>query len=386
MASLKKRGKSYYAQYYLNGLQVRRCLHTASLQGAKEKLRQLESSLYRGIDCVGPTRTPTPDVVTGYIIHIRSTKTKASVRVDIWYLRDIFGPICPELVRSSGRDRKDSPKPKRVGHQRIGAKYFEQISTQEISNIISYRIQNDKISPKTANRYREVLSRLFNWAMNEGRVRLPNNLNPAAKVERRRESAPEISFLSHNQIREQLHALEGNSALQTMVAVYIFAGLRREEALWLQHEDVALDSGENGMIRVRAKTVGGEFWEPKTKRNRAVPISTTLRRYLDAYEQRLVPAQWYFPSPKGQRWDCDNFSRALRVANRKVGLEWSCLDYRHTFGSHLAMKGESLYKIGTLMGNSPEVCRRHYAALLPEALSETVEFGMPSEPELKLLG
>jgi hypothetical protein len=39
------------------------------------------------------------------------------------------------------------------------------------------------------------------------------------------------------------------------------------------------------------------------------------------------------------------------------------------------MKGESLYKIATLMGNSPEICRRHYAAILPEALTSTVDFG-----------
>ena len=52
----------------------------------------------------------------------------------------------------------------------------------------------------------------------------------------------------------------------------------------------------------------------------------------------------------------------LRRINRKAGLDWHCLDFRHTFGSHLAMKGESLYKISELMGNSPEICRRHYAA------------------------
>ena len=51
-----------------------------------------------------------------------------------------------------------------------------------------------------------------------------------------------------------------------------------------------------------------------------------------------------------------------------------CHIYHHTFGSQLAMKGESLYKIATLMGNSPEICRRHYAALLPEALFDSVEF------------
>jgi hypothetical protein len=49
-------------------------------------------------------------------------------------------------------------------------------------------------------------------------------------------------------------------------------------------------------------------------------------------------------------------------------------DYRHTFGSQLAMKGESLYKIATLMGNSPEICRRHCAALVPESLADAVDF------------
>jgi len=64
----------------------------------------------------------------------------------------------------------------------------------------------------------------------------------------------------------------------------------------------------------------------------------------------------------------------LRAANQKAGPSWTCLDYRHTLGSQLAMKGESLYKIATLMGNSPEICRRHFAVLLPEALKTTVGF------------
>jgi hypothetical protein len=43
-------------------------------------------------------------------------------------------------------------------------------------------------------------------------------------------------------------------------------------------------------------------------------------------------------------------------------------------GSQLAVKGEILYKIATLMGNSPAICQRHYAALIPEAMHDTVEF------------
>ena len=159
-----------------------------------------------------------------------------------------------------------------------------------------------------------------------------------------------------------------------MVAVYIYAGLRREEGIWLTVEDVDIGIGEAGVIRIRAKTVSGEFWEPKTKMNRLVPISRALRAVLSAYTRPLVQSPWVFPSPRGKRWHPDNFSRALRMINSPAGLSWSCLDFRHTFGSQLAMKGESLYKISTLMGNSPEICRRHYVALMPEALTQSVEF------------
>ena len=84
---------------------------------------------------------------------------------------------------------------------------------------------------------------------------------------------------------------------------------------------------------------------------------------------------WLFPSPNGTRWHPDNFSADLRAANREAGLVWSSLDYRHTFGSQLAQAGVSLLQIATLMGNSPEICRWHYAALAPEAKGSVVEFG-----------
>ncbi len=85
-------------------------------------------------------------------------------------------------------------------------------------------------------------------------------------------------------------------------------------------------------------------------------------------------------APRGFWWDGDNFSADLRGINRRRGLIWSCTDFRHTFGSHLAMKGESRYKISALMGNSPEVCRKHYAALLPESPADSVEFHHPASP------
>jgi integrase len=206
-------------------------------------------------------------------------------------------------------------------------------------------------------------------------IRMPSDQNPAARVERYKEPAPEIRFLSLSQIDEQLEVLRDRPQLQVMVAVLIYGGLRREELLWLTPEDFDGTAGARGILRIRAKTVDGLSWQPKTRKNRAVPVSSRLRLFLDSWElKRPKDARWLFPSPKGNRWDTDNFSADLREVNRAAQLPWGCLDYRHTFGSQLAMKGESLYKISSIMGNSPEICRRHYAALLPEALVESVEF------------
>ncbi|MBL4701905.1 MAG: site-specific integrase [Phycisphaeraceae bacterium] len=113
-------------------------------------------------------------------------------------------------------------------------------------------------------------------------------------------------------------------------------------------------SNRPSMIRVQAKTINGQYWQPKTKRNRAVPISQSLRQYLDRYTPLENNHSLYFPSPKGELWDPDNFSSDLRKANKATHLQWASLDYRHTFGSQLAQKGVSLYKISTLMGNSPK--------------------------------
>jgi len=175
---------------------------------------------------------------------------------------------------------------------------------------------------------------------------------------------------------EQLDALAKEPQVHAMVAVYIYAGLRREELLWLTREDVDLDSGRHGIIHVREKERGGRDWCSKTRINRIVPISRALWKILETYWP-WAGGPWLFPSPCGLWWDPDNFSRRLRRLNQSAELPWTCLDFRHTFGSHLAMKGESLYKISKLMGNSPEICRRHYAHLAPESLEACVDFDEP---------
>jgi len=71
-----------------------------------------------------------------------------------------------------------------------------------------------------------------------------------AKVGKYKEKAPQIRFLTMKQIAEQLEALEDQPLHQTLVAMYIYAGLRREETLWLTMDDIDLKAGAFGMNRV----------------------------------------------------------------------------------------------------------------------------------------
>ncbi len=77
MASLRKRGNVYYAQYYVGKRQKRVSLETSSLQVAKEKIRQIESALVREVDIPLPTKTPVgaSDSASndGCRVHIRGT-------------------------------------------------------------------------------------------------------------------------------------------------------------------------------------------------------------------------------------------------------------------------------------------------------------------------
>ncbi len=383
MAFLIQRNGNYSIQYSVGKRSKRKALRTNCKQIAEEMLRQFKSAEYQGLPSPLPTKTNISDVVGAYVRKMRTTKTVKSAKADVQYLRAAFGECCEELEYSEYRkgaryDKKPVRKGKRAMRV-IEKSCFEAVTTQDIADFITGMVDAKGLEPTTANRYREVLHTLFSWAISEGRVKMPNDKNPVTAFKRLREHAPQISYLNLEQIDEQLQALEYHRLVQTAVTMYIYAGIRREEASWLTLADVDLHAG---MIRIRAKTIGGDMWQPKTNKNRVVPISRSLLPYLMRYKPAETEQGWYFPSPRSHAWwDPDNLSRAIRVANKLGGLKWTCLEYRHTFGSQLAQKGVSLYKISALMGNSPEICRKHYAALVPEAMGDEVEFGAAILPK-----
>ncbi len=386
MASIYKRGKTWWLHYRVCGKAVQKSLDTTNEQVALEKKKQVE-----GLEATGqldpPTRITISTFLETFCGFLKQRHTERAYKADISYLRSFFGPICTSLEPGPKKKNKEGRKEKKSTEQQassvyrrhVNVRFLEDVTPTLINHFITQRVDTDGIAPKTANRFREVLHVMFNYAIrHDGFVSPVRGFrNPAGAVERRPEPAPQIRFLDLKDIPPQLQALERCHGLRAAVAMMIFAGLRREECFWLTRDDVDI---ERRVIRVRAKTVDGKTWQPKTKKNRAVPISNALLQILGTYRPRRGDP-WFFPAPRGKHWDPDCFSRMLRRVNKEAGLTWDCLDFRHTFGSHLAMKGESLYKISELMGNSPDICRRHYAALIPERMKDTVEFAQELKDE-----
>ncbi|MBM4045056.1 MAG: hypothetical protein FJ279_08080 [Planctomycetes bacterium] len=382
MASIFQRGKRgiWWIKYYVNGRQVYHSLGTIDPRVARRIKRQIEGEEAKG-ELLAPSKTPLPAFLEDFCGFLSTIRTRKSYLADTSVLRIFFGPICPSLELGTcvnKRWRKTNAL-KRLEDTmtafHVKAELLEDVTTGMIEDFITRRVQKHGIAPKTANRYREMLHRMFGYAAKNWNYIAPDRRhpNPAALVERRREPERTIRFLTLPQIEDQLRILQDCPTIHAMVATYIYAGLRREEAMWLTTADVDLN---RRVLRICAKTVDGEFWQPKTRRNRVVPISMDLLSILSAYSPDHDRV-WFFPSPRGMRWEPDNFSQTLREINKRHGLDWSCLDFRHTFGSHLAQKGESLYKIAVLMGNSPDICRKHYAALVPEERHDVVEFAKP---------
>jgi hypothetical protein len=119
VASLIKRnwktGPAWYIQYYV-GNQQRRIHASNNFQIAKEKLRRFEAAKAAGDDLPLPTRTLIPDILAAYVQHIRQIKTAKSAQTDIYYLRDMFGPVCDELkINSRKQSIKARKKPPKAG-------------------------------------------------------------------------------------------------------------------------------------------------------------------------------------------------------------------------------------------------------------------------------
>ena len=213
--------------------------------------------------------------------------------------------------------------------------------------------------PATVRQEMMILSGLFREAMKQELI----ERNPVHLTKKPRVDNVIVRYLNHSEEENVLAFVE--EPLRSAILVAIHSGLREGEQLNLTWADVHFDVGH---IVVR---------NTKSKRDRVVPMSATLRQVLKGVSRVLVKGE---PSPfvftntatgtKFQRFNADGWRAALR----KAGVEnfrWH--DLRHTFGSRLAQAGVPITVIKELMGHSTVTVTMRYAHLTQGNLQQAVK-------------
>jgi integrase len=178
---------------------------------------------------------------------------------------------------------------------------------------------------------------------------------------------PDFDFLDFEEADRLIVGADGE--WRTMILVALRTGLRQGELLGLRWIDVDLSAGR---LTVRQNYVDGSFVTPKSGKPREVPLCEEAIAALKAHRHERGPL--VFCDGEGRVLSDGKMARPLIRAYRAAGLRpigWHTL--RHTFASHLAMRGATLRVIQDLLGHASIVTTQRYAHLAPHVARDAVK-------------
>ncbi len=342
MAFLRKRGKTWYVQYKVAGMQKRVSCRTSVKKIAQEILGK-----YRILETQGIHELPTKNHSNfGEFLakHLEQSKSSLSPQ---WYenKRLIFeGYLLPFF----GKDT-----------------LLKNLTSEKIEQYRTIRLQS--ISPRTVNiEVHHCLLVMLKQAVEWGE--LDSRYMP--KVKKLREKEGRLRFLSQDEIGILLAAAgKFNGDMEAYVRLMLYAGLRSGEALHLRWKDVDWDRG-NLVIAPQ------EQWSPKSRKGRIVPMPVGLLVYLKERIVAYPEAEYIVLGSK--TYTSYRLKRLFNNVVKEAGLPLEGEDkvtahtLRHTYASHLAMNGTPLYTVAALLGHSDTKTTQIYAHLAPDYLKEAV--------------
>ncbi len=207
---------------------------------------------------------------------------------------------------------------------------------------------------------RNVLARAYEWELLPTPLKIRPLKNPGAQSEQ--------DFLSFDEADKLVaRAIE---PWRAMMIVALNTGLRRGELRALQWNDVDLKTGR---IVERRNVYRGHFGTPKGGRMREIPLNQSARITLQ--DHRHLRGPFVFCNEDGSYLKSDTCRKMLEAVLAKSGLTkrigWHTL--RHSFASHLVMRGVSLAVVQRLLGHSSITTTMRYSHLSPEISADAVK-------------
>jgi integrase len=252
----------------------------------------------------------------------------------------------------------------------LGTKRLDEITNEDIQRL-KHRLKGR--APKTVNNVLTVLSVLLKKAVEWGVMhQMPCTIR-LLKVQK-----PSMGFYDFDEYESLIEAAKDSGSVPHVVVLLGGdAGLRCGEMIGLEWTDVDFAKRQ---LCVQRSEWRGHVNTPKGGRLRYVPmtvrLATALREHRHLKSARVLCAD--DGSPLTQDTVGDHVRRAARRANVSVS---GAHRLRHTFCSHLAMRGAPARAIQELAGHQDPMTTQRYMHLSPAAIEGAIRLLEQPQPQ-----
>ncbi len=338
MAYLRKKGKNYFVTFYYRGRKYDKSCRTNQRAVAETILREIEGKVARKSfkieELDEPKQKFMDDFTPEYLSYARTNKSPRTVEIDTGAL-DKFRKL-------QGNIPLDSITP-----QMIEGFKAELLKTK---------------SQTTVNITLRSLQAAIEKAVQWGYI----GSNPFKGVRQIRTPEGNEPFMQTKEIRKLFKVMEPG-IYRSFISTALYTGMRVTEICNLKWEDVDFQHH-----KIYVKNTNG--FSTKSKKDRTIPLHPRAQVTLKGIERNGSP--FIFLKETGEIMDKDLMNKVFKRYCKRAGLDerYHFHTLRHTFASHLAMKGVSLYFIQKMLGHqSMQTTARVYAHLQPEPLLEAVK-------------
>jgi len=223
------------------------------------------------------------------------------------------------------------------------------------------RTTGKKRSDATIKFYMRIFKGFCSWLVAEGMILkhpMAGMKHPTSKKTRR------AQFCTVKQ-REKLLKAPISPEVEFMLMWGFFAGLRLGEMIAMEWDWLWLEK-KSGVLVVQETST----WKPKDRELREIPLHPRLVTFMKNWKEGdssyvLKPERIAWKKPPLYRY---NPRHSFNKHAASVGLDWvGYHTLRHSFATHLAMKGTPMSEIAGLLGDGIAVTEKHYVAYAPSS-------------------
>jgi len=338
VATLRKRGNTYYADYRINGKRFRKVLGL-SKKIAELALKDIEVKIAKGELGFEKKDQDLNQLFEEYLSYSKTNHSPAT--------RKRYKAIIDNFKRFLS----NYPYLNKISH--LNPKIFEDYKT--------FRLE-EEAKNKTINMESRTLRTIFNLAKNWGYTK-ENPTDGVKMLKVTNHITPR--FLSEDECKKLLDMC--NAWEHPIFYTFLNTGMRKGELLNLEWLDINFD-------RRKIRIIFKDGWSPKTS-EREIPINDGLLKLLEKLKDDNKKSSVVFHDGSGQQIENNRLRKRLISLTKKCGFPdvTKLHTLRHTFASHLVMKGVDLPTVKKLMGHADIQTTMIYSHLADEHVDKAVE-------------